>query len=277
MGTISRTGITGGGTIQSTHVTNIIDALDGTSTTTTVIATGSFSGSLVGALTGTASFATTALSASYAANVPVTASYALSALSSSYAVTASFALNAGGGSGVGFPFTGSAQVTGSMGITGSLNVTAGVTASLQGTASFAVSSSRAISSSFADTADQLLVQRTTTEASFYPVIADSANAQPTAERLKTTSNITINPGTDTIAGANFSGSVNITGSMGATKFSLIDLRILGETSAGGQLALPIQQTGGTPLAGSIYWNDSTNTLYIYSATNAAWYNIALNP
>ena len=121
MGTISKTGIVGGGTIDPTHITNIIDALDGTSTTTTVIASGSFTGSLVGALTGTASFATTALSASYAANVPATASYALTALSSSYAVTASFALNAGG-SGTGFPFTGSAQVTGSMGITGSLAV-----------------------------------------------------------------------------------------------------------------------------------------------------------
>jgi hypothetical protein len=130
MATISRTGITDGGTIQPAHITNIIDALDGTSATTTVIATGSF----VGTLNGTSSFATNALSASYAANVPVTASYALSALSSSYAVTASvatsasfattasYALNAGGGAGVGFPFTGSAQVTGSMGITGSLRV-----------------------------------------------------------------------------------------------------------------------------------------------------------
>lgn len=277
MGTISRTGITGGGTIQSSHITNIIDALDGTSTTTTVVATGSFSGSLVGALTGTASFATTALSASYAGNVPVTASYALTALSSSYAVTASFALNAGGGTGVGFPFTGSAQVTGSMGITGSLNVTAGVTASLQGTASFAVSSSRAITASFSDTSDQVLIQRSTTEASFYPVIADSANAIATPERLKTTSNITINPGTDVIAGANFSGSFNITGSLGATKFSLVDLRILGEASAIGQLALPKQQTGGTPLAGSIYWDDAAGRLYIYSATNAGWYSIALTP
>jgi hypothetical protein len=130
MATISRTGISGGGTIQPAHITNIIDALDGTSATTTVIATGSFTGSLIGTLTGTASFATTALSASYAANVPTTASYALAALSSSYAVTASFALNAGG-SGTGFPFTGSAQISGSLGITGS--AVAGVNAlSVQG-------------------------------------------------------------------------------------------------------------------------------------------------
>jgi len=128
MAIINKTGISNGTTIQAEHVTRAIDALSGGSTDS-VVATGSFNGTL----TGTASFATTALSssyalsalsASYAANVPVTASYALTALSSSYAVTASFALNAGGGTGVGFPFTGSAQVTGSMGITGSLRISA---------------------------------------------------------------------------------------------------------------------------------------------------------
>jgi hypothetical protein len=121
MATISRTGIAGGGTISPAHITNIIDALDGSSSTTTVVASGSFTGSLVGTLTGTASFATQALSASYAANVPSTASYALTALSASYATTASFALNAGGG-GSSFPFTGSAIVSGSLLVTGSLNV-----------------------------------------------------------------------------------------------------------------------------------------------------------
>ena len=258
MATISRAGITGGGTIQTSHVTNIIDALDGTSATTTVVASGSFTGSLVGALTGTASFATSALTASYASNVPTTASYALSALSSSYAVTASFALNAGGGSGVGFPFTGSAQVTGSMGITGSLNVTAGVTASLQGTASFA------------DTADQLLVSRTLVDGSFFPVIADSANATSTPERLKTTSGITINPGTNVIAGATVTGSAHITGSITATKFADVDLSVIGAVSGTGQFNVPITQTSGTPRAGSLYWNDVTSTLYIYSATSATW-------
>jgi hypothetical protein len=192
MAVINKTGITNGTTIQAEHVTRAIDALSGGSTDS-VVATGSFNGTLTGnattattattatnatntavtntstgtgpyyitfvesatgnvaqrvdatgltynattdTITATASFATTALSASYAANVPSTASYALAALSSSYAVTASFALNAGGGAG--FPFTGSAQVTGSMGITGSLNVTGGVTASLFGTASVAI-------------------------------------------------------------------------------------------------------------------------------------------
>jgi len=48
MATISRTRITAGGVITPTHITNIIDALDGIGVGITVVATGSFSGSLVG-------------------------------------------------------------------------------------------------------------------------------------------------------------------------------------------------------------------------------------
>jgi hypothetical protein len=64
MATISRSGISTAQPIQATHITNIIDALDGTSTTVTVVATGSFSGSFRGNLVGTASVATLATKAS---------------------------------------------------------------------------------------------------------------------------------------------------------------------------------------------------------------------
>jgi len=250
MAVINKTGITNGTTIQAEHVTRAIDALSGVSTDT-LIATGSFTGSLIGELTGTASFAT-------------------QALSSSYAVTASYALNAGGGTGVGFPFTGSAQVTGSMGITGSLNVTSGVTASLFGTAS------RAITASFSDLSRQVLVQRTAVEADYFMVIVDSGNATPTAENLNTVTNIRVNPGTDTISAVNVSGSFNITGSMGVTKLTAVDFSTMDGTGVG-QFVLPIGATTGTPKAGSIYWDDAGARLYIYSATNAGWYNIPLNP
>ena len=59
MATISRSGIAAASTISATHITNIIDALDGIGVTT-IIATGSFSGSL----TGVASTATLATKAS---------------------------------------------------------------------------------------------------------------------------------------------------------------------------------------------------------------------
>lgn len=218
MGTISRTGITDGGAIQPTHITNIIDALDGTSTTTTVVASGSFSGSLTGlATTATsASYAVTALSASYAANVPATASYALAALSSSYAVTASYALNAGG-SGTGFPFTGSAQVTGSMGITGSLRI---------GTANnqYAL----------------LVTGSTFTSGSFIGF----------AGQLDTATNLT----------ANKNGIINLAG--------------LGGSGFNGKFVLPNNQPE-QPVAGSIYWDDASQTLWIFSEIGAGWYRVTL--
>jgi hypothetical protein len=90
MAILNKTGILDGGTIQSEHITRTIDALTGISTDT-IVATGSFTGSLNGSLIGTASFAT----------------------------TASYALNAGGGSS--FPFVGTAVITGSLIVSGSAN------------------------------------------------------------------------------------------------------------------------------------------------------------
>ena len=128
MATISRTGIAGGGTISPAHITNIIDALDGTSSTTTVVASGSFSGSLTGHATSatSASYAITATSASYAITT-TSASFATTATSASYAATASYVANVSS-----FPFTGSAiisgslRITGPLQVTGSLNVSAGI-------------------------------------------------------------------------------------------------------------------------------------------------------
>lgn len=80
MAIINKTGITNGGTIQSEHITRVIDALSGVSTDSLVI-TGSMTGSLTGLLIGTASFATSASRA----------------VTSSFATTASYALNAVGG------------------------------------------------------------------------------------------------------------------------------------------------------------------------------------
>jgi hypothetical protein len=47
MATISKTGISNGSTIESEHITRIIDALDGTSSAE-IVATGSFTGSFTG-------------------------------------------------------------------------------------------------------------------------------------------------------------------------------------------------------------------------------------
>jgi len=72
MATISKTGITNGNTISATHITNIIDALDGTTANNLVFAgpvTGSApisaSAGFTGSLMGTASLSITAQTASF--------------------------------------------------------------------------------------------------------------------------------------------------------------------------------------------------------------------
>lgn len=256
MGTISRSGISGGGTIQATHITNIIDALDGTSTTTTVVATGSFTGSLVGALTGTASFATTALS-------------------SSFATTASYAINGGGGSGI-FALTGSTYATtNTLQVTGSMIVSAGVTASLVGTASYT------------NTARSVEVIRTTTSALYYPLIVDSANAALTPESVYSTGNISVNPSTGVISstgGLTVTGSFNVSqsltvapgaalyvssstvdGSVTGSNNFILNLTDLGKTSGRGTLVLPTYQPT-YPVRGSVYVDFDGARLYLYDGS-----------
>jgi hypothetical protein len=58
MAIINKTGITNGGTIQAEHVTRAIDALSGGSTDT-IVATGSFSGSLTGEVLGSSTSTST--------------------------------------------------------------------------------------------------------------------------------------------------------------------------------------------------------------------------
>ena len=71
---------------------------------------------------------------------------------SSYALTASYAMNGGGG-GASFPYTGDAVITGSLVVTGSTISTQGFTGSLFGTASWAENT---LSASYAQTASYLL-------------------------------------------------------------------------------------------------------------------------
>ena len=100
------------------------------------------------------SYSYTASSAVSSSN-SISSSYAYtasSAVSASYALTASYALNAGGGgTGAGFPFSGSAQITGSLGVTGSINAT-NITGSLFGTSSQAISASYATTTANANAA-----------------------------------------------------------------------------------------------------------------------------
>lgn len=113
--------------------------------TGSLLVTNYISGSLTGSLLGTSSYSLTSsyalnssgtgfpfsgsavitgsllvtnnISGSVTGSLLGTSSYSNNSLSSSYAVTASYALNAVGGSGTGFPFSGSAVITGSLTVT----------------------------------------------------------------------------------------------------------------------------------------------------------------
>ena len=166
MATISRTGITDGGTISSTHITNIIDALDGTGVGITVVATGSFSGSLVGN-------ATTATTASYVANASS------------------------------FPYTGSAVISGSLAVTGSTSLLGNVTISGSG--------------------------------------------------------VGINM---------YSSAWN--GNLRASTGLIVDLSIMGKSAGNGKFTIPVNAPAGVPPAGTMYWDDTNATLFIYSEVNVGW-------
>ena len=130
MAVINKTGITNGGTVQAEHVTRAIDALSGVSTDT-IIATGSFSGSLTGIAT-SASFATTA---SYALNAGVT----INSNTNNFLVTATGTANTLQGEsnltfdGSTLVVSGSTRITGSLVVSGSTAISAPSAMAVNGT------------------------------------------------------------------------------------------------------------------------------------------------
>ena len=168
-------------------------------------------------------------SSSYANN----ASTADSSTSSSYAITASYAENAGGG--VGFPYTGSAEITGSLAVIGG-----GITGSLLGTASHAISASYALSASHETTYEL---------SSSHAENADSSISSSYASTSPVQSNgLTVN-------GAGANGYVYINGNAATTN----------PTNVQG-MAFAYNDDGGNR-ASMIYYNPGTVT----SAENASYY------
>jgi len=91
--------------------------------TGSLLVTNYISGSFTGSLFGTSSYSNNSISSSYA----LTSSYSFNSLSSSnsiYAITASYALltSGSGGTGAGFPFSGSAVITGSLNVTNTVTI-----------------------------------------------------------------------------------------------------------------------------------------------------------
>ena len=82
------------------------------------------------------------------------------------------------GQGVGFPFTGSAEITGSLTVTGSI-YSYDITSSLYGTASWAISASRAITASYSNTSSYSISSSYSLSGSFATSASYANNGIPT--------------------------------------------------------------------------------------------------
>ena len=148
--TLSNSGITSLGTVRPGHVSQSVDALTGAEAYDITI-----SGSLT--VTGSLNFNGGVTGSSFTGSFVGDGSGLTNLVSSSYALTASYALNGGGGGGNTFPYTGSATISGSLTVIGPVNFNGGVTGS-SFTGSFSgngenitniVSSSYALTASYA--------------------------------------------------------------------------------------------------------------------------------
>lgn len=264
MAVINKTGITNGATIEAEHITRAIDALSGVSTDT-IVATGSFSGSLVGNATLTnlnvdaISFpnvtytisgsgtsvvlndqdddtntiikhhggliSSSFLETGVAINGPVIATSYTGSLSGT-ATSASYATTASYvANASSFPYTGSARITGSLGVTGSLSVDGTIT-----------------TSGITTLQNNLSVTGS---------VFTSGSTIGFAGELDSNTNIT----------ANKEGIINLSG-LGGTGTYL------------GKFILPTGEPA-QPVAGTIYWDDSTGVLYVYQQSTTSW--IVINP
>jgi hypothetical protein len=259
MAVINKTGITNGGTIQAEHITRAIDALSGVGTDT-IIASGSFSGSLIG---GPVTVSTVT------ANGPIVGASLTGAsltidtgnvygISPEAGVTISFnssnedfntVINHYGGAAV-TSFTANGITTNNRIIATSF------TGSLQGTASFAVSSSQAVSSSFATSASIATTASFALNASSFPF---TGSARITGS-LSVTGSLTV------------TGPISASGGIGGlNKVSSVDLS--GISNGTGRFILP-GAASSNPAAGAMYWDDSTGLLYVFKASDpAGWISI----
>lgn len=97
------------------------------------VTSGSFAASGDGPFTGSFSssrhsFLSGSMTGSYTGSFTGSGESIVGVISSSFSETASFALNAGGGAGAGFPFSGSADITGSLNVSGSTSITGSLNA-----------------------------------------------------------------------------------------------------------------------------------------------------
>jgi len=252
MATISRTGIAGGGTISPAHITNIIDALDGSSSTTTVIASGSFSGSLTG---GPVTVSTVTAAGSIQTNGPIIAASLTIDAGNSYGISpdasVSMSFNSlyedfntvinhfGGAASTNFTANGIS--------TNNRIIATSFTGSLLGSASYATTASFALNaggggSSFPFTGSAII-----------------------SGSLQITGSLNVSAG---IATPQF--TINAANTASAGQHLVLDLNLIAKSGGTGQFIIPSVIPSAAPKAGTMYFDDATGVLYIYSVSLSNW-------
>ena len=248
MAKINKTGITNGSTIQAEHITRVIDALSGGSTDT-IVATGSFSGSLAGE----------AVTAKTLAIGP-TSQYTINQAASTLILnnqndTLDTIIKHYNG------FVSSSLLFDGLSVNGKIRATS-FTGSMLGTASYATT---ALSASYAANVPATASYALAALSSSYAVTASYAlNAgSSTGGGFPYTGSAIVSGSLQVIGTTLLTGSVNINQSNIAHTLNgkvvgnanlILDLGELAKSGTAGYAVLPIYQPGGSPPVGTCYLN-----------------------
>ena len=228
--------------------------------------TGSLSGSVTGSLFGTSSQALTA-SYSITSNVAYsgTGSFTGSFIgvhtgslfgTASQALTASYLL--GGGSGIAFPYSGSAQITGSLGVTGSINSTGNITTT--GTLTAQTLVVQTITSSIEYSSGSNIFGSRLTDTQTMTGSVNITGSLNLAGPQTINGNLSINGFTTQIGNTLLTGSVIISGSLGQPNPTISIFGDLNQT--GYTRYLPVSTNINNNISASyIYVSGSTQDLY----------------
>jgi hypothetical protein len=241
MAVINKTGITNGGTIEVGHVTRSIDALSGGSTDT-IIATGSFSGSLKG----DANLNTLNVDTIYFLNTPYTV-----AGSGGNNIILNYddddtntTIKHHGGS------VSSSFLETSLTINAPV-IASSFTGSLSGTAT---------SASYAVTAS-------------YALNAGGGSSFPYTGSALISGSLAVTGSTSILGFVTMTGFLQ--GNLESGGDTIVDLHNMGKSGGSGKFVVPVN-VATSPTAGALYWDDANGFLYIYQESTTSWRRVALS-
>ena len=241
MAIINKSGITNGSTIEAEHITRAIDALSGVSTDT-IVATGSFSGSLKG----DANLNTLNVDTIYFPNTPYTV-----ADSGGNNIILNYddddtntTIKHHGGS------VSSSFLETSLTINAPV-IASSFTGSLSGTAT---------SASYAVTAS-------------YALNAGGGSSFPYTGSALISGSLAVTGSTSILGFVTMTGFLQ--GNLESGGDTIVDLHNMGKSGGSGKFVVPVN-VATSPTAGALYWDDANGFLYIYQESTTSWRRVALS-